>query len=338
MQLSAPRRRRWPVVLACLAAGMLLGALFVIVAPALIRGDSKAPALPQPASHVAGKRLQDGPRLEGDLFTTIKNFKLDDPEGNTVLTVAEIGAFMDLDSLGSSESIRIPRGHASDVSLLLRRGPSGRVSLSEAFRGNSEPHEPSLERGGTRLQLGPLQVTNVQLTVAMGGTPVVIHIDRAVVRVQRKIRDLAPRVFLSGVHGNMVSPDPLSQPIAIEGAEGVVDLASDPLIDLRARVCIGDSELRIRIKMPERRHPVQMTVDANDPLAKSALVALNLVSVFKSDKLHVVSGEVSVEEAFDCTRTKGRTRRSDMQAGIDHSAKVEAKRSDTNESRGATKP
>jgi len=314
MQLSAHKRRVWPLVLSCTVAGVLLGAILVIAAPLFVHRGAQAPPLPQPAKHVAGRTKSDGPNVSGNLFATIKTFTLEDPEGNTVLRVAELGGFVDLDAMGDSELVHMPRGHARDVELLLRRGPSGRVSLSEAFRGNSEPHEPKLKRGGTALQIGPLQVKNVKLTVAMGKSPVVIHIDHAVVRVQRKRSDLAPRVFLAEVHGNLVSPDPLHQPIAIEGAEGVIDLAGDPLVDMRARVCIGDSEMRIRIEMPERHTQVRMTVDAHGALAGSALMALNVVSMFKADKLGVTSGSVSVDEPFDCTRSKGRDRRAAMEA------------------------
>ena len=310
IQLSAPKRRLWPVVLGSIAAGALLGAVAVIAWPAVQRSGGQLPLLPKPAEHISGRAHSDGPKVGGDLFTTIKRFTLEDPEGHTVLSVGEIGAFVDLGAIGKSELIRMPRGHAHDVELLLRRGPSGRVSLSEAFRGNSEPHEPTRKRGGTPLQIGPLQVKNVNMTVAMGKTPVVIHIDRAVVRVQRKLTDLAPRIFLSEVHGHMVRPDPLPLPIAIEGAEGVIDLAGDPLIDIRARVCFDDSEMRIRIQMPERQERAQMIVDAHGPLATSALIALNLVSVFKSEKLSVNSGSVAIEEPFECATSKARERRS----------------------------
>jgi len=320
MQLSAHKRRLWPLALGCTVVGVLLGAILVIAAPLFVHRRAQAPPLPQPRKHIAGRAQSDGPNVSGNLFATIKTFTLEDPEGHTVLRVGELGGFVDLDAMGNSELVHMPRGHARDVELLLRRGPSGRVSLSEAFRGNSEPHEPKLKRGGTALQVGPLQVKNVKLTVAMGKSPVVIQIDRAVVRVQRKRSDLAPRVFLADVHGTLVSPDPLHQPIAIEGAEGVIDLAGDPLVDMRVRVCIGDSELRIRIEMPERQTQVRMTVDAHGALAGSALLALNVVSMFKADKLGVSSGPVSVDEPFDCTRSKGRARR----AVMDSSAKAEA--------------
>ncbi len=301
-------RRRWPLVVGCLVAGAWLGAVAVIAAPALVPSDKETPPLAAPEKHVGGGK-KEGPKLTGDLYTTIKNFTLEDPEGHTVLRVAKIGAFLDLDAVGDAQAIRMPRGHAEDIDVLLRRGPSGRVSLSEAFRGNSDPHEPKKQKGGTPLNIGPLAIKNVKMTVAMGKTPVIIQIDRAVIRIQRRISDLAPRIFLSEVHGSMLKPDPLPQPIAIEGAEGIIDLAEDPLIDLRARVCLGNSEMRIRIGMPARKEKVQMTVDATGPLAKSALAALNLVSLFKGDKIGVDTGSVKVEEPFECSRDKGDEKR-----------------------------
>ncbi len=306
--------RRWPWVLGSMLGGGILAVLVLLAVPVFSTGAGNMPPLPEPSERVRGRVHRDGPKVAGNLFTTIKNFSLEDPQGNTVLSVAEIGAFLDLDAIGGSELVRMPRGHAHDVKLLLRRGPSGRVSLSEAFQGNSEPHEPKQQRGGTPLQIGPLNVKNVKMTVAMGTTPVVIHIDHAIVSVQRKASDLAPRIFLSNIHGHMVSPDPLPQPIAIEGGAGVVDLAGDPLVDIRVRVCIGDSEMRIRIGMPERHEQVQLTVDAHGALANSALVALNMVSIVKPEKLAVESAGVTVEEPFECSRSKGVERRTDMEA------------------------
>ncbi len=314
---NARPRHRWLLILGCLLGGALLGVVSLTLAPLWSRSDSQTPALAGPVTHVGGASRKDGPKVGGSLFTTIKEFTLEDPEGNMVLKVAKIGGFLDLDSFGDARAIRMPRGKAEDVELLLRRGPSGRVSLSEAFRGNSEPHEPKKGQGGMPLNIGPLEVTNVKMTVAMGKTPIIIHIDRAIIRVQRKVTDLAPRIFLSEVHGHMAKPDPLPQPIAIEGASGVVDLAGDPLVDLRARVCIGDSEMRIRIEMPERREKVQLTVDAFGPAATSALVALNAVSLFKSDKIGVGNGAVAVDEPFKCTRERGEKKRSRMDA-VEH--------------------
>lgn len=308
---GANKRRVWPIALGSLIGGLVLGAVAMVIAPTLSGGDKEAPPLPAPSEDV-GRSAKDGPKLSGDVFTTIKKFSLEDPEGNTVLRASEIGVFVDLDSFGDKNVVRMPRGRAKDVEVLLRRGPSGRVSLSEAFRGNSEPHTPKKEKGGTPLQIGPLQVTNVKMTVAMGKSPIVLHIERATVRIQRKVSDLAPRVFLSNVHGNMLSPDPLPQPIAIEGAEGVIDLAGDPLVDLRARVCIGDSEMRVRIEMPERNEQVRMTVDAHGALAKTASAALNFVSTFKSEKLAVDSGLIKVEEPFECARSKGQEKREEI--------------------------
>jgi hypothetical protein len=201
---GAPKRRKWPVVLG-VAGGLVVGALAVAVLPAFTSGGEEAPPLPQPETQNRGSK-KDGPKLSGDLHTTIRDFTLEDPEGNVVLKVAKIGAFLDLDSIGDTQLVRMPRGTAEDVDVLLRRGPSGRVSLSEAFRGNSEAHEPKKEKGGTPLQIGPMQVKDVKMTVAMGKSPVIIRIDRATIRIQRKVSDLAPRIFLSNVHGEMLQP------------------------------------------------------------------------------------------------------------------------------------
>src|SRR5690606_4809058 len=98
---------------------------------------------------------------------------------------------------------------------------------------------------------------------------------------------------------------PLPQPIRIRGGRGVIDLASDPLVDLRARICIGGGELRVQVQIPERRGPIRLRVDAEGFSARSALVALNMVAKFK-DRLEITKGTVEVAEKFDCTRAEGR--------------------------------
>ena len=100
-------------------------------------------------------------------------------------------------------------------------------------------------------------------------------------------------------------PDPLPQPVRIHGGRGVIDLAGHPLVDLRARACIGGDELRVHIEVPERQGPVHLRVDADGFSARSARVALNLASRAK-ERLDVSSGPVEVTEPFDCTREEGK--------------------------------
>jgi hypothetical protein len=106
----------------------------------------------------------------------------------------------------------------------------------------------------------------------------------------------------------MAEPDPLPQPVRIHGGRGVIDLAGEPLVDLRARVCIGGSEMRVRVEIPERHGAVRLRVDAEGFSGRSALLALNLVTKFK-ERLEISSGTAEVSEPYDCTRAEGRESR-----------------------------
>ena len=64
----------------------------------------------------------------------------------------------------------------------------------------------------------------------------------------------------------------------IRGGKGVIDLAKDPLIDLRVRVCIGGSELRVRFDLPEQKRAANLGLDAEGALAHVAVMGLNLAA------------------------------------------------------------
>jgi hypothetical protein len=289
---------RWWVAVLCGLGGILIGILAVAIYPMVAQRRAQAAALPAPEP-MTGSSQAGLPKLAGDVQTLVRSFALEDLDGNTVLKVDRLTAFVDLDAMRRG-LVRMPRGHASHIQVLLRRGKSGRVSLSEAVRATREP--PERHKSPTRLDIGPLQIEDVDMTVDMGGTPIVLHVDRARIRIQRNPDDLAPRVFLSHVHGRMVKPQPLPRPISIRGAEGLVKIEGGPLVDLRARACLGNSELRLRIELPERRTRTHMTVDADGPLANAALLALGLVSRIKDDKLAVDYGDVEVAGKADCSR------------------------------------
>ena len=286
--------------------GALIGASAVLAIGTSHSPSMSLSALPTPAATVKGKRDPEAPAIEGRSRTVITDFSIEDPEGHKVLQVKEIGAVLDLATL-ASHVVRLPHGHARGVTLLLRRGKSGRVSLAEAF-GSREPGA----RSENLLAIGPLQIADARVNVAITERPVSFQIARAAVQVQKKQDDRAPKVFLSELHGLMTEPDPLPQPVRIRGGGGVIDLAGEPLVDLRVRLCIGGSEMRVRTEIPERQGPVRLRVDAQGFSARSALVALNLVAKFK-ERLEISSGAVEVTEPYDCTRVEGRESRKSME-------------------------
>jgi hypothetical protein len=283
------RHRRGFIVAASVLGGVVLGVLGVLLVP-LVHRD-RAPAPPLPASQVAHGAGGKFPQLGGDVQTVVRSFSLDDQEGNTVLTVERIAAAVDLDGLRHG-IVRMPRGTASGVKVLLRRADTGRVSLSDALRNSTDPPTPG--KSPMHLNIGPLDVSDAQLTIQMGEKPVVIHIDKATLRVQRTARDPAPKVFLSDIRGQLTKPDPLPQGVTIRAAEGVIDLMGGPLVDLRTRVCLGESEMRLRVVVPQRKSRTEITVDPSGPLGMAGLFALNLVSKAKSDKLEIGRGDVAI--------------------------------------------
>jgi len=282
--------------------GMLIGGAAMLAYNTPGSANGTLSPLPTPNASIKGKRDPKSLQLEGKSRAVISNFSIEDPEGNEVLQAKEIGAALDLTAL-ASHLVRMPAGHARGVKVLLRRGKSGRVSLAEAL-GKRDGEA----KGENLLAIGPLEVEDARIQVAVNERPVAFQIDRAKVQVQKKLGDAAPRVFLSGIHGYMADPDPLPQPIRIRGGRGVIDLAGDPLVDIRARICIGGSELRVQIEIPERHGAIRLRVDPQGFSARSALVALNMVSKFK-DRLEVSKGEVEVTEPYDCTRAEGREAR-----------------------------
>jgi hypothetical protein len=283
--------------------GVLIGgaATLALSMPSARGGTLRA--LPQPSASLRGKRDAKAPQLEGRARTAISNFAIEDLEGNEVLRVKEIGVGLDLHALGA-HTVQMPVGHARGVKLLLRRGKSGRVSLAEVL-GRDDAKGGNT---GTTLAIGPLQVTDARMIVAVSERTVVFQIDRALVQVQKKRLQSAPLVFLSDIHGYMADPDPLPQPVRIHGGHGVIDLSAHPLVDIRARVCIGGDELRVRIEIPERQGVVHLRVDADGFSARTARIALNMVARAK-ERLEVTSGPVEVTEPYDCSRAEGKEAR-----------------------------
>jgi hypothetical protein len=296
----ATRHKRAFVVAGSVLGGVILGAVAVLSVPLVMRDEAAAPALEEPKPPVGTK---DGqlPKMGGDMSTVMRSFTLRDFEGQKVLEVDRLSAFVDLDAMRRG-LVRMPRGTVSDVKVLLRKGKSGRVSLSDALRNTTE--KPTPGKSDTLLEIGPLSVKDAELTIAMGDTPIVVHVDEAVLRVQRTPSDEAPRVFLSGIRGKLLKPA-LPQDVTIRGADGIVDLIGGPLVDLRTRVCIGESEMKLRVVVPERKERTEITVDPSGPLGYAGLFALNVVSKVKSDKLSVGQAPVEVKEGQSCSSSAG---------------------------------
>jgi hypothetical protein len=248
----------------------------------------------------------------------LKDFAIHDLQGNRVLHVTRAATVLDLAALHRGV-IRMPSGRVNGAEVLIRRGNSGRVSLAEVFgRGapGAEGKQEAKAKGAEKqLQLGPFQVRDVRLRVALIERPLVFHVDRAVIRIERSADDTAPKIHLSHIHGYMAEPNPLPQPVRIEGGEGVVDLGRDPLLDLRTRVCIGGGEMRMRVGLARQQRPVSLRADAEGFTAKAAVLALGLVARFKDDKLDMSRGPVELTESGDCSRAEGREKKEEIEQG-----------------------
>jgi hypothetical protein len=294
------QRSAWVGWIGGAVVGVLVGAVAALAFSMPRSSAGPLRALPSPSAATIGKRSAKAPQLDGAARAVITKFSIEDLEGHEVVSAKEIAAGLDLVALGA-HTIHMPSGHASGVTLLLRRGKSGRVSLAEALG----KREASGDKSGSVLAIGPMQITDTRMTVAVGERPVVFKIDRARVQVQKKLGESAPKVFLSDIHGYMADPDPLPQPVRILGGRGVIDLAGHPLVDMRVRVCIGGDEMRVHIAIPERQGLVNLRVDAEGFSARTARMALNMVSRSK-ERLEVSSGPVEVTEPDDCTRAEGK--------------------------------
>jgi hypothetical protein len=256
------------------------------------------------ASEPSKGRRKDSPDLRGTAEARLRNFEIHDLQGHRVLHVDHFGAELDLEDM-QKRVVRLTQGRVRGVDVLLRRGESGRISLAEVL--GRDPEKKKAEPGEPReLALGPFQIENAQLRVALGARPITFKIDRAQVRITRKLDEKAPKIFLSGIHGHMADPNPLPQPVRIVGGEGVVDLARDPLVDVRARVCIGNGELRMHVGLPDSRQPVNLRAEAEGFMGKAAMMALSLAAIIKDEKITLHDGSVQVAEAGDCSRSEGR--------------------------------
>jgi hypothetical protein len=286
------------------ALGALLGAVATVLL--LARTPSTPdplPALPQPPTpSKAGQK--DSPDLRGTAEAKLRNFEIHDLQGHRVLHVDHFSAELDLEDM-QKRVMRLSKGRVKGVDVLLRRGESGRISLAEVL--GRDPQKKRADPEERReLALGPFQIEDARLRIMLGMRPVTFQIDRAQVRITRGLEEKAPKIFLSGIHGRMVDPDPLPQPIRIVGGEGVVDLARDPLVDVRARVCIGNGELRMHVGLPDSRQPVNLRAEAEGFMGKAALMALGLAANIKDEKITLSNGPVQVAAEGDCSRSEGR--------------------------------
>ncbi len=91
------------------------------------------------------------------------------------------------------------------------------------------------------------------------------------------------------------------QPVRIVGGEGVIDLARQPLVDLRTRVCVGGGELRIHVGVPDRKQPILLRAEAEGFTGRAAMMGLGLASRFKDEKLSLERGPVLVKEEETAT-------------------------------------
>jgi hypothetical protein len=306
------RRSTWLGWVGGTAVGVLIGGGSALLFSMPSSHVGALPALPSP-TETTGKQDAKATQLAGRARAVIHDFSIEDLDGHKVVSAKEIVGVLDLVALGA-HTVHMPSGHARSIALLLRRGKSGRVSLAEALG----KREGGGDKGNNVLAIGPMQIVDTRMTVAVGERPVVFQIDRAVVRVEKKLGESAPKLFLSGIHGYMADPDPLPQPVRIHGGQGVIDLAGHPLVDLRARVCIGGDEMRVQIEIPERQGPVHLRVDADGFSARVARMTLNMVAKSK-ERLDVAKGPVAVPEAYDCTREEGKESRDQVKEDVEQS-------------------
>jgi hypothetical protein len=118
--------------------------------------------------------------------------------------------------------------------------------------------------------------------------------------VRQGPKDEKPRIYFDRIEGALVEPSPLPRPIRIAHAKGLVRLAGKPLVELAARACVGNSELRIHALVPRKHTAVRITGDSAGLGGALGRMGLKIAGKKKVDKLVYQQGPVKLEGGPGC--------------------------------------
>lgn len=282
--------------------------------------------------------------ISGQGELALDALELDDRQGHRVLSVDTLRGRVDLSALQEG-ALKIEEAVVHGAEITLRRGPGGRVSLVEIMHPPESPepaadadadeeegeeaHDENPQAPGDgaeesaareeaepeapppppppplRVEGGPFIVRDAIVNLEMGARPVRIAIHRAKLALSTR-QEGGRRIRVWDVTGRILEPDVLPLPIRIVEAEGVIRIGYGELVDLTARVCVGRGEIRTRVVMPARRHPLEMTVDSRGMLGAMGRMGIFIAAGHAPDRLVATTGEIEMEAGDHCTRVDAR--------------------------------
>ncbi|MGB5809193.1 MAG: hypothetical protein WBG86_01610 [Polyangiales bacterium] len=269
------------------------------------------PGLPDGGVSDAGLEQPDAGEhslaISGHAKASLHDFSMNDKQGRNVLKAKIVKGSMNLSTLKKG-IYEMRTAVAKGVEITLYRDASGQVSIVHALQASPSAvqrglHMPPAKKDGEDpwlLDIGAVTVEDATLTLGFTDKPVVFHIDSAKVIVRRGGGDPGPVIYLEEVQGVMTKPKPLPKPVRIAWANGIVQLAEEPLVRLAARACVGGDEVRVRAIVPKRKEAVDLTVDTQGLVGALARMGLKIAARKKSDKMHYQHGPVKIDGGPDC--------------------------------------
>jgi hypothetical protein len=255
-----------------------------------------------PAEQPAGPSLG----LSGTARLALDHFGAVDKQKRHVLRVKHLNVTMDMDAMRHG-AIHVPHGRIEGAEITLYRDKSGKMTIASAFRPGaapppppSEPSDEETEELGWAIQVGPMILKDVILTLGFTANPVKFRVDHGTMHVRKGGEDSGPMIYFDHIEGAMLEPSPLPHPVRIAHAKGVVRLKGHPMVDMVARTCLGTSELRLRAVVPTRKKPVELTGDSAGAGGLLGRMALLITSKAKAEKVHYTHGAVKLEGGPGC--------------------------------------
>lgn len=245
--------------------------------------------------------------LGGTVRVVADNLTIVDKRGRKVLEAKIARTTVRLAAMKHGEFL-VPKGLVQGAKVNLYRNAQGQISIASALR-TAPPSVrrslalPPVEEPDSQkwiMDVGPIAIRDAVLTIGFTTKPVKMKVDRGVVRVQQGPKDDKPRIYFDEIEGAFLEPNPLPKSIRIAHAKGLVRLSGEPLVELAARACVGNSELRIHAIVPARKTAVQITGDSAGLGGALGRMGLKIAGKKKSDKLVYRKGPVKLEGGPGC--------------------------------------
>lgn len=274
-----------------------------------------------PEGGAPGGEVEEAPAVNvfsaigGTAVIGLRNFTMRDKRDRQVLRIKNLTGEVNLDELQRG-IYRVSHATIEGAEITLHRDKGGELSITSALREEPRPVKralyvpPEEEPKGEDwlIDVGPVSVRDSILTLGFTAKPVRFYIERAKAMVRRTAEDEAPKIYLHDVQGRMLEPDPLPKPVRIAQASGIVRLGGAPMVELTARTCVGNAELRVHAVVPARKKPVRLTVDSAGIGGALGRMGLKIAARRKEEKLQFQHGPVKIDGGPGCEYEKGERR------------------------------